>query len=132
MITIWKAAAIVMLTAILSVAVGKTEKDFAVVLTSIVCCSIACMAVRALSDVIGFVWKLSDIAEYYSPFTETILKIAGISVITELTALISIDAGCNSLEKAMHFLGNALILSVALPLFESFVDLILEILNMVC
>ena len=59
------------------------------------------------------------------------LKITGVAVITEMTAMISTDAGYSSLEKAMQFLGNATILSLALPLFESFAEVIQEILNFV-
>ena len=129
--TLWKAAAIVVLTVILSVAIGKTEKDIAVVLTATACCGVAYLAMGSLSDVIAFLWKLSDFSDYQSPFIGTILKISGVAVITEMTALVSTDAGCSSLEKAMQFLGNTMILSLALPLFESFVDIVQEILNIV-
>ena len=60
-----------------------------------------------------------------------LLKIAAVAVITEITALISMDAGCSSLEKVMQFLGTATILSLSLPLFERFIDILQEILIIV-
>ena len=131
MVMFWKAAAIVVVTVILGTAVGKKEKDIAIVLIVVACCGVAGLAMRSLSDVIAFLWRLSDFSENQSPFAGTMLKIAGVAVITEMTSLVSLDAGCSSLEKAMQFLGTATILSLSLPLFESFINLVQEILNFV-
>lgn len=131
MVMFWKAAAIVVVTVILGTAVGKKEKDIAIVLIVVACCGVAGLAMRSLSDVIAFLWRLSDFSENQSPFAGTMLKIAGVAVVTEMTSLVSLDAGCSSLEKAMQFLGTATILSLSLPLFESFINLVQEILNFV-
>lgn len=131
MVTIWKAAAIAILTVILGVTIGKTEKDIAVVLTAAACCGIVGLAIHTLSDVIVFLWQLSDISDNQRYFTGTLLKVVGVAVISEMTALISMDAGSSSLEKAMQFLGNTVILSLSLPLFERLIELVQEILNVV-
>jgi len=128
---LWKAAGIVVVTAILSGAIEKKGKDIATALTAVACCGVACLGIRSLSGVVAFLWKIGNISEYQYPFVGTILKITGAAVITEMTALISMDAGCSSLEKAMLFLGNATILSLALPIFESFADIVQEILRIV-
>lgn len=127
----WKAAAMVILTVILGAAIGKKEADIAVVLSIASCCVIAIMAIQILSDVIGFLLEFSDSLEYQNPFTETLLKIAGVALVSELTGLISADAGNAALEKVMRFLGNAVILSLALPLFEKLFEIVQEILNIV-
>ena len=88
MVMFWKAAAIVVVTVILGTAVGKKEKDIAIVLIVVACCGIAGLAMRSLSDVIAFLWRLSDFSENQSPFAGTMLKIAGVAVITEMTSLI--------------------------------------------
>lgn len=131
MTVIWKAAAVVILTVIMSTAIGKTEKVIAVVLTATACCGVALLAMESLTEVVAFIWKISNFSEYQSSFTEILLKIAGVAVITEITAMISIDAGSSSLEKAMHFLGNTTILSMSIPLFESLIDIVQEILHIV-
>lgn len=131
MVILWKSAAIVVLTVVLSAAIGKKEKDIAVVLTATACCGIACLAMQSLADVIAFLWELSGFLEYQSPYIGVLLKIAAAAVITEITSLISMDAGYSSLEKVMQFLGTATILSLSLPLFESFIDIVQEILNVV-
>lgn len=131
MVALWKAAAIVVLTVILSAAIGKKEKDISIVLTVTACCGITCLAMQSLSEVIAFLWDLGIHSEYQNPYIGILLKTAGVAVITEMTALISMDAGCSSLEKAMQFLGTSTILSLSLPLFESFLDIVQEILKIV-
>lgn len=128
---IWKAAAIVMLTVILSAAVGKAERDIAIVLVAAACCGVSCMAVYKLEEVITFLWSVGRSVEYQNAYTGTLLKITGVAVVAEITSLFGMDAGCSSLQKAMQLLGNAMILSLALPLFENFTSIVQEILNFV-
>lgn len=123
----WKAAAVVILTIILSVAVGKAEKDISIVLTVTACCAVIMVAMQYLSDVVAFLWELGNSSDYQTPFIGTLLKIAGVALMTELTGLISSDAGNSSLGKAMQILGNAVILFLSLPMLESFFTIIQEI-----
>lgn len=126
----WKAAAVILLSIILSITIGKTEKDLAVVLTITACCLVLFLAMRYLSEVIGFLWKLGDSFGYENPFLETLLKITGVSLMTEFIAVLSADAGNSSLEKAMQILGTSVILFLSLPLFESFFAIIQEVVRL--
>lgn len=123
----WKAGAVVILTVILSAAVGKTEKDISVVLSVTACCIVLAVAMQYLSDVVVFLWKLSSASGYDHSFSGILLKITGVALMTELSSLISTDAGNSSLGKAMQILGNAVILFLALPLLESFFSIVQEI-----
>lgn len=125
----WKAAAVLILTVILGVAIEKTEKDIAVVLSIAACCAVMTVAMDYLSDVVAFLWQLGNSTDYRNPFMGTLLKISGVALMTELTGLISSDAGNSSLEKAIQILGNAAILFLSLPLFESFFTIIQEIME---
>lgn len=125
----WKAAAIVILAVILGTAIGKTEKDIAVVLTAAVCCMVAGIALTYLSEVMTFLWKLNSAVESSMTFLEPLLKIAGVSMLSELICLISTDAGNASLGKAMQLLGNAVMLFLSLPFFEAFYSIVQEILR---
>lgn len=125
----WKAVAVILLTNILSIAIGKTEKDISVILTALACCIIAILAMHYLSDVLAFLWTLGNTSEQKNPFIGTLLKISGIAWVSELTGLISADAGNSSLGKAMQILGNAVILFLSLPLFETLLTTLQEILG---
>ena len=86
-------------------------------------------AVPYLSEVIAFFWRLADGLAVQNSVPDMLLKISGVAVATELTGLISSDAGCGSLEKAMELLGNAVILFLSIPLFETFLSVIQEMLG---
>jgi len=126
----WKAVAVIILTVILGVTIGKVEKDISVVLSVAACCIILIVALQYLEDVIAFIWRLTSTAAAQNPLTDTMLKITGVALITELTVLISSDAGNSSLGKAVEILGNAAILFLAIPLFETFLTMIQEMMGL--
>ena len=125
----WKAAAVIILTVVLGAAIGKTEKDIAVVLSVGACCIVGMVALQYLSDVILFLWEIGNRIDSGFPFLDTLLKISGVALVTELSCFISADAGNSSLGKAMQLLGNAVILFLALPLFEAFLSVVQEIME---
>ena len=127
----WKAAAIVILTVIFGTAIGRTEKDISLVLSTVACCLVALTAVHYFSEVVVFLRKLSDSAENGNQFLEPLLKITGVAILTELTCLISADAGNASLGKSMQILGNAVILNLSLPVFEALIAVVQEMLRIV-
>ena len=127
----WKAVAVILLTIVFGTALGKTEKDISVVLTIAACCIVMVIAMQYLSDVVAFLWQLGNWSGYQNPFLGTLLKISGVALTTELTGLIGLDAGNSALGKAIQILGNAVILFLSLPLFESFFTMVQEIMGIV-
>ena len=129
--TFWKAIAVIILTVILGVTLGKTEKDISVVLSVTACSIILIIAMQYLEEVIAFLWQLSSKESEQIPSIKIILKITGVALVTELTTLISSDAGNSSLGKAVEILGNAAILNLALPLLETFLTILQELMGLI-
>ena len=125
----WKAAAAAILTVIFSAAIGKSEKDISAGLSVVACCIVLLVAMQYLSDVTVFLWQLCSDWDYGNSFLRTLLKITGVALVTELSNLISADAGSSSIGKAMQILGNTVILFLSLPLFEGFLSIIQEIMG---
>ena len=125
----WKAAAVILLAVILGAALEKTEKDISLVLTIAACCIVMSLSLRYLSEVIAFLWELGNRSGNQIPFMGTLLKISGVALMTEITELISADSGRGSLGKAMQILGNAAILSLSLPILETFFTILQEIIR---
>lgn len=129
--TFWKAIAVIILTVILGVTLGKTEKDISVVLSVAACSIIMIIAMQYLEEVIAFLWQLSSKESEQIPSIKIILKITGVALVTELTTLVSSDAGNSSLGKAVDILGNAAILNLALPLLETFLTILQELMGLI-
>lgn len=125
----WKAIAIVLLAVILGLAVGKQEKDIALLLTMAACCGAAAMMVSYLEPVLGFVWELEALAQLKNGLVGILLKAVGIAFIAELAAMICKDAGNASLGKTLQMLGSAVILSLSIPIFQALLTLIRDILG---
>ena len=123
----WKAAAVIVLTVILEAAVGKSEKDIAAVLSVTACCIVMTVAMQYLSEVITFLRELAGWFGGSESLMERMLKVSAVALVTELTSLISSDAGNSSLGKAANILGNAAILYLSVPLLDSLLQIIQEI-----
>lgn len=131
MIDFWKMAAIAILTVIFSTTISKTEKDISLVLSIAASSLVLLTAMRYLSELIDFLWQMNNNAVWKNPFLEPLLKISGVALMTELTSLISSDAGHSSLGKAMQILGNTVILVLTIPVFESFFAVVQELLRII-
>ena len=125
----WKAAAVMILTVILGSAIGKTEKDLSAILSILACCILMTTAVHYLSEVFGFFRELGFLGQGQNTGIQTLLNISGVALISEITGMIGADSGNQSLGKAMLILGNAVILFLALTVFESFLSVVQEIMG---
>lgn len=125
----WKAAAIILLTVILGLAVGKREKDIAVLMTMTACCIAATIMVSYLKPVVDLLWELNVLGEMQDSVLGILLKAVGIALVAELAGMICSDAGNGSLGKTLQMLGSAVIMYLSIPVFRSFLTLIQEILG---
>lgn len=125
----WKAICVILLAVIFAVTIEKTEKDFSLVLTITACCIVLKVATQYLAEVITFLGEWNSDFHSQNSFINIILKISGVALVSELTSLISADAGKSSLTKAMEILGNSVIIFLSLPIFQTFVTIIQDLLG---
>ncbi len=125
----WRACALVLLTVVLGLAIGKNEKDFSLLLAMVACCLVSIAAVSCLKPVMDLLWNLNEIGSLQDGILKVLLRCVGIAVVAELAGMICNDAGNGSLGKALQMLGSAAILSLSVPVFQSVLTLIQEILG---
>ena len=125
----WKTTAGVLVAVILILALGKQEKDLAMMLGMAVCVMAAAAALAILEPVLDFLYRLSELAGIHSDLTETLIKITGIGMVSELARMICADSGNTALAQGMHLMGTAMILLLSLPVLESLLDLMQQILG---
>lgn len=129
MTVFWKVVAAVLLAVILGLAIGKTEKDLAALLTIAVSC-MACMIVMSyLEPVLDFLHELEAMGNFAEGILGILLKSVGIALVVELAGMICKDAGNGSLAKTLQILGSSLILYLSVPVFRSLLTLIRDILG---
>ena len=119
----------VLLAVILIPALKSHGKEIGTLLAIAVCCMVALAALHYLSPVLDFLQTLEGLGGLDSSMTTTLLKAAGIGMITEIATLVCKDAGNESMGKTMQLMGTAVILWLSLPLFTALIELLQKILG---
>ena len=129
MVLFWKTAAGILVAVVLVLAVGKQERDLALLLTMAASAMAAVIAFSYLEPVLDFLYRLEQLGDLQAGALGILLKITGISLVTELTERICQDSGNAALAHGMQLLGTAVILSQSLPLLETLLDLVQRIMG---
>ena len=125
-----KAAAGVIISVVLCIALNKSFKESAILLSLLVCCMVIGASLTYLNAVLDFFKKLQAIGNLDKNHINVILKATGIGMLAEITNLICIDAGYTTMGKSIKILSAVVILWLALPLMEALLDLLDSILGM--
>ena len=121
-----KIVSLVLLTVVLGLSVGKTEKDISAVLGMVSLCIAACAAVTVLEPVLDYLVELRRGFNLPDELVSTLLKAVGIALMAELSAAVCTDAGSASLGKILQILGGAVVLSLSIPMFRTLMTIIKE------
>ena len=83
-----------------------------------------------LTSIISVFENLSNISGIDSDLLKIILKIVGIGYIIEFASSLCIDSGLTSIASKIQFAGKIIILFIALPIINSLIEIIIEILKL--
>ena len=125
----WKTTSIVLLTVILGLAVGKTERDISAVLSLVAACIAAGVAVTILEPVLDYLWELQRLCDLPEGLVSVLLKAAGIALVAELSSAVCTDAGNALLGRMLQILGGAVVLSLSVPMFRTLMTIIKEMIG---
>ena len=123
-----KAIISVFITAVLSLVIGKHQKDLSLILVLITASMIIIAAVTFLTPIVSLMENLSEISQINDSLFSILLKTVGVALISEFAEIVCNDAGNKSLGKSIHILSVAVILWLSIPLFNEIVDLLKAIL----
>ena len=107
----------------------KQEKDYATLLTLVICIIGVTIACQSLTPVLDFVRQLKSVSGMQDDVIEALLKAVGISVTTEIAGMICGDAGNAALQKTIKMVGTMTILTLSVPVFQVLLSLVQEILG---
>ena len=124
-----QAFAAVLLAVILGLVLAKQSKDWAVLLTTGVSCMVLAVGAVYLQPVLDFVRELQTLSELDPQMLTVVLKAVGIGLISEIAALICLDAGNAALGKGIQILASLTVLWLSLPLMRALLELVQKILG---
>jgi len=131
MVVFWKAAAGVLITSILWLTVQKQEPSIALVLTAVMCCMVIVASVQYWEPVFDFMRELETIIQIRGDSLSVLFQTAGIALVSEIIAMLCCDAGNSTLGKMISMLGSSAVLFSSLPLLNSFLSLIQDLLGVI-
>jgi len=127
----WKIAGIILTALILWLSLSKNNKDFAVLLTIAVCAMALLLVTAYLQPVVEFIRRIQTIGNLDKGLFSVVLKVVGIGMVTELSAMICKDAGNESMAKTIQLVSAATVLWLSIPVFEKLLSLLDRILGAV-
>lgn len=126
---VFKAAAVVLITVILCLALDKQSKDISILLAIAACTMVIILGITYLEPVLDFLRKLEALGDLNGGMISILFKVVGIGILSEIVGMICADAGNASLGKSLHTLSTAVILWLSIPIFEALLELIQGILG---
>lgn len=124
-----KATAGILICVVLYLVLSKNDKDISIILSMLVCCIIFTASFAFIQPILSFLSRLSTIGNFDKGYYSIILKATGIGLLSEITNWICTDAGCTSIGRVFQILTSAAIIWLSLPVFESMLTLIDNILG---
>lgn len=125
----FQAAAAVLLAVILSITLKQNNPSMATLLSLAVCALVLLAALNFLKPVLSFLDSIRQLGGLSEELVLILLKVTGISVITEIAALVCADSGNSSMAQTLKMLSTGVILYLSIPIFQVLMDLIQKILE---
>jgi len=125
----FQAAAGVIAAVIMWIILSKQGKEYALLLSLCACTLIFFVMFRFLEPVIDLLMQLQSLGNLQTEWLSIMLKALGIGLIAEMGALICADAGNAAMGKTLQILGAVAVLWLSIPLMNSLISLLEQILG---
>lgn len=116
------------ITVILTIILKEYKKDFALYVILIGGALILYLSFDTLMSVIGFLEDLSSKGKLDNSFISLLLKITGISILSEFAVSICKDAGEASVASKIDLGGKVIVISLSIPVIGNALEQLLSLL----
>lgn len=116
------------ITVILTIILKEYKKDFAIYIILVGGALILYFSFETLLDVVNFLKDLSSKGKIDNSFISLLLKITGISILSEFAVSICKDCGENSIASKIDLGGKILVISLSIPVIGNALEQLLSLL----
>lgn len=117
-----KIALLGIMTVLLCMVFKNWKPEYALVLSICMCFLIFFLIVGRFEMVVEILGKLTDQLKLDPTFGKIILKITGITFVSEISSNICKDAGYQAISGQIELVGKIIILTMSFPIFLSILD----------
>ena len=122
----WKVLGGLLIAVVFGMVLGK---DMSALLSIAVCAMGAVVALRYLQPVLSAIQQMAQATNLQSDMLQILIKILGISLISEIAAVVCNAAGATGICKLLKVITCTVILWIAIPVFETVLSLLQQILG---
>lgn len=119
-----KACALALIVSVLYQVVSRQNKEIGTLFLVLGSCVVLITALSYIEPVFTFIRKLQNLGNLNNEMLEILLKSVGIGLLAEISVLVCNDMGNASMGKILQILASAVILWLSLPMLNSLLDLI--------
>lgn len=124
-----KAALGILAAALMWIILSNRGKEYALVLSIGACCVALLAAFQFLNPVLDLLHRLQSLGNLQPEWLSVMLKAVGIGLVVEIGTLICTDAGNAVMGKTLQILGTIAVLWLCVPLMNSLMGLVEQILG---
>lgn len=122
----WKALGALLIAVVLGMIL---DRDMSLLLSLAVCAMGTAVVIQYLQPVLSTLGQMEQLARFQGNNYQILIKILGISVVSEIAGMICTEAGAGSMGKLLKILTKVVILWIALPVFQAVLTLLQQILG---
>ena len=128
---IFQLVGIAFITAVAALLVRGTKPELAVAITIAGSVILLVFVFEVFRESIGIFSEIAEMTGLDATIVKTLLKMVGIGYLVEFSAGVLNDFGQNSLADKLIFCGKILVLILAVPILESVLGLISDLLGLI-
>jgi stage III sporulation protein AD len=117
-----------LLTTLITIILKEYKKEYAIYCVLIGGAIILFYSLDTLKSIINFLLEFSNNQSYNSQFIYLLLKITGISILTEYAVSICKDSGENAIANKIDFGGKILVISISIPVISTTLETLTQLL----
>ena len=106
------------ITLIITIVLKEYRKEYAILSIVVGGSIILVLSIDILKNILDFIEKLSK-SSYYSNFINILLKITGISILSEYAISICKDCGETAIANKIDFGGKLIVISLSIPIIST-------------
>ena len=116
------------LTLIITIILKETKKEYAIYAVLIGGAIIIFYSMDMVKSIIDFIQELSHNSNYNNAFISLLLKITGISILTEYAVSICKDSGEAAIASKIELGSKIIIISMSIPIISTTLDTLTKLL----
>ncbi len=116
------------ITLIITIILKEYRKEYAIYAVIICGAIILLYSLNTVTSIVNFLEQISKNRSFNTDFISCLLKITGISILTEYAVSICKDSGESSIASKIDFGGKILIISMSIPIIGTTLESLIQIL----